>query len=260
MRTPEPFAAPRSVSFRIRPRIPQIPSMRARNLFGSARARHWLLALAALAAVSLSMGPATARADGTQATIWVQVMDSCRQGLPGASLTLVAPGGSQITAGPSSGTKRVTVVHGGTCPAQRGNCQTVPVGCLSWIVTAPTSGTDTYTIQEAPTFNLADGFQENPSGATAFTGFVPCNGGSACQTESATFTLGVDGTVIGTTTNVYPDGKTATYPAGGTFAGTQIDPIVFHNFQLGTGSCDGDGDADDHLTGSPSSHCDSDAD
>ena len=39
-----------------------------------------------------------------------------------------------------------------------------------------------------------------------------------------------------------------------------VDPIVFHNFQLGNGSCDGDSDADDHLTGSPSVHCDSDND
>jgi hypothetical protein len=29
---------------------------------------------------------------------------------------------------------------------------------------------------------------------------------------------------------------------------------------LGNGSCDGDGDADDHLTGSPSVHCDNDHD
>lgn len=254
MRAPELFAASRRVSFRIH------PWRRAKHLFRSTLDRRWMLALAAFAVIALSHGPATARADGTQTTIWVQVMDSCRQGLPGASFTLVAPDGSQITAGPSSGTKRVTVVHGGTCPAQRGNCQLVPVGCLSWTVTAPAIGTVTYIIQENPTFNATDGFQENPSGATAFTGFVPCNGGSACRTESATFTIGADGTVTGTTTNVYPDAKTATYPAGATFAGTQIDPIVFHNFQLGAGSCDGDADADDHLTGSPSSHCDSDAD
>lgn len=192
-------------------------------------------------------------------TIWLQVMDSCKQGLPGANFTLVAPDGTLHQAGPSAGTKRVTV-SSGKCPLQRGNCKTVPTGCISWLITPPSSGVATYTIKENPTWNASDGFYENPSGATAFTGFVPCNGGSACQSESATFTINAQGVVQGTTINILPDGKSSMYPSGGTFSAAQTDPIVFHNFQLGKGSCDGDSDRDDHLTGSPSSHCDSEHD
>ena len=193
-------------------------------------------------------------------TVWLQVMDSCKLAVPGANFTLVAPNGTKFNAGPSAGTKRVAV-SSGTCPLQQGNCQTVQTGCVSWIITPPTSGAATYTIKEHPTFNATDGFFENPPGTTAFTGFVPCNGGSACQSESATFTVSSNGVVRGTTTNIYPDGKSTMYPAGGTFAGTQTDPIVFHNFRLGNASCDGDEDADDHLTGSTSSsHCDNDED
>jgi len=192
-------------------------------------------------------------------TIWLQVMDSCKEALPGANFTLVTPTGTKINAGPSAGTKRVTV-GSGSCPLQRGNCLAVPTGCLKWIITRPSSGSATYTIKERPTFDATDGFYENPPGPTAFTGFVPCNGGSACRSESATFTVSSTGVVRGTTTNIYPDGTSTMYPAGSTFTATQTDPIVFHNFQLGTGSCDGDKDRDDHLTGSPSSHCDSEHD
>jgi len=62
-------------------------------------------------------------------------------------------------------------------------------------------------------------------------------------------------------------GTSVSYPAAaahaGTsfYAGTKSDPIVVHDFGLAAPSsnpalrCDGDGDADDHLTGTPSSHC-----
>ncbi|HEY7416128.1 MAG TPA: hypothetical protein VH593_13120, partial [Ktedonobacteraceae bacterium] len=86
------------------------------------------------------------------------------------------------------------------------------------------------------------------------------NGGSACRSENAAFTINSSGIVSGMTTNIFPDGKSTTYPSSGQARGTQSDPIVFHNFMLGNGSCDGDHDADDHLTGSPSSHCDNDTD
>ncbi len=191
--------------------------------------------------------------------VWLQVMDSCKQALPGANFTLINPNGSSVDMGPSAGKKRVTV-SSGSCPLQRGNCQKVPTGCLSWAITPPMSGIATYHIVEKSTWNASDGFYENPSGATSFTGFVPCNGGSACRGESATFAVDASGTVKGTTTNIYLNNARAIYPSTGTFTGTQIDPIVFHNFQLGNGSCDGDNDADDHLTGSPSTHCDSDSD
>jgi hypothetical protein len=63
--------------------------------------------------------------------------------------------------------------------------------------------------------------------------------------------------VSATVKNVYPDGKVVVWPTtGNTYTATQTDPVVMHNFQLGNISCDGDNDADDHLTGTPSSHCD----
>lgn len=192
-------------------------------------------------------------------TVWLQVMDSCKQGLPGAKFTLVAPDGTSSGPQTSAGTKRVTV-SSGTCPLQRGNCQRVPTGCVSWAITPPGTGTDLYEIRENSTFNSQDGFDENPAGKTPFSGFVPCNGGSACGSESATFAIDSAGVVAGATTNVFPDGHSVVYPSSGHALGTQADPIVFHNFQLGDGSCDGDDDADDHLTGSPGAHCNSDED
>ena len=191
--------------------------------------------------------------------VWLQVMDSCRQALPGANFTVIGPNNSSMDIGPSPGKKRVTV-SSGSCPVQRGNCQRVSTGCLSWNINPPVSGIATYRIIEKPTWNASDGFYENPPRATRFTGFVPCNGGSACRSQTATFTVDASGIVKGTTTNIYPDNAKAVYPSKSVFTGTQIDPIVFHNFQLGNGSCDGDNDADDHLTGTPSRHCDSDSD
>ena len=237
-------------------------SQRGRPL---AKAHRWLsplalvLVLAGLFTMNTTHNMLPLRAASPSTTIWLQVMDSCQQALPGANFKLVAPDGTNVKAGPSAGTHRVTVVSG-TCPLQRGNCQTVPTGCVSWLITPPTSGIATYTIQENPTWDATDGFYENPPEAAAFTGFVPCNGGSACQTENATFTVDSKGVVSGATTNIYPDGTTTRYPASGTFSGTQTDPFVFHNFGLGNGSCDGDNDKDDHLTGTPSTHCDNDHD
>ena len=226
-----------------------------------AKVHHWLsplalaLVLGGLFAMNTTHNAMQVHAAGP-VTIWLQVMDSCKQALPGANFTLVAPDGTKIGAGKSAGTSRVTV-SSGTCPLQRGNCLAVPTGCVKFIITSPTLGT--YKIKEHPTLDATDGFYENPPGATAFTGFVPCNGGSACQSERATFTI-TNGVVKGTTTNIYPDGMTSMYPSGSTFSGTQTDPVVFHNFQLGNGSCDGDSDKDDHLTGSPSAYCDNDHD
>ncbi len=193
------------------------------------------------------------------ARVWLQVMDSCRQALPGANFTLIDPSGSSVDNGPSPGKRRVTV-SSGSCPVQRGDCQGVPTGCLSWDIEPPVSGTATYLIVEKSTWDASDGFYENPPGTTSFTGFVPCNGGSSCRNQTATFTVDASGVVRGNTINIYPDRFKAVYPSRGAFAGTQTDPIVFHNFQLGNGSCGSDNDADNHLTGSPSSHCRSDND
>jgi len=225
-----------------------------------------LIPLLFIAASLLSLASVGSAHAASTITVYLQVMDSCRQALPGANFTLVNPDSSTVNAGPSAGTKRVSV-GSGTCPLSRGNCATVPTGCVTFAITPPGSGTATYTIKENPTFVALDGFYENPPGATSFSGFVPCNGGSACpgafnpaNAQSATFTVNSSGTVSAVTTNPYPDGKFSHYPSSGSSAGTQTDPAVFHNFQLGTGSCDGDSDADDHLTGSPSSHCNNDHD
>ncbi|HEX3605743.1 MAG TPA: hypothetical protein VH134_07450, partial [Candidatus Dormibacteraeota bacterium] len=79
---------------------------------------------------------------------------------------------------------------------------------------------------------------------------------SACQSEVGDVTVGPNGSVSGTVTAVYPDGTVKTWPDnGGPYSGAPDDPLVIHDFGLGPGSCDGDGDADDHLTGTPSSHC-----
>ncbi len=172
-------------------------------------------------------------------TIWLQVMDSCQQALPGATFQL-SGNGVTLTSNVSIGTQRVTVTSvRGQCPLQQGNCASMKVGCVSWTVDIPPA-TTTYTLTQTGI----------PSG------FVPCNGGSACQYEVGTVTVNSNGSVSSTMKNVYPDGY-VTYTSNTT---TALDPIVFHDFQLGNGSCDGDGDTDDHLTGLPSSHCDSDHD
>jgi hypothetical protein len=73
--------------------------------------------------------------------------------------------------------------------------------------------------------------------------------------------VGSGGGLSAIVTAVYPDGTTATWPSTGSYSGTPSDPIVFHDFGLAApgsahnAQCDGDGDADDHLTGTPSSHC-----
>jgi hypothetical protein len=134
-------------------------------------------------------------------------------------------------------------VSTGTCPLQRGNCATFHIGCITFDG-VPAPGTYSMRVIHTPPANTS-----NPQG------YAPCQGGSACQSEVATITVSAGGSVQATVTSVYPDGFTLTTPSGGSFAGTAADPIVFHLFGLGSGSCDSDGDADDHLTGSPSSHC-----
>jgi hypothetical protein len=184
-------------------------------------------------------------ASGT-ATVWLQTMDACQQAIPGAGFTLSSTSLSQV-AGPGKGAKPVTVAAApGGCPLQRGNCTTVPslTGCVSWNVPIPDTGTVTYSIRQSRT----------PKG------YVPCTGGSACRDESVQLSVDATGTVTAKVTNIYPDGTSVVWPTSGSYSGAETDPIVFHDFLLGNGSCDGDGDADDHLAGAPSTHCDSDAD
>lgn len=185
------------------------------------------------------------RSTATTVTVWLQTMDSCRQAIPGAYFTLKGNGLDSI-AGPGPGTKPVTVGPG-NCPLQRGDCVTVTTSCLTWTLPVPTTGSMTYKIKETM----------HPKG------YVPCDGGSVCPggPEVVTLTVDATGTVSATTLNIYPDGTSVVYPTSGApYTATQSDPIVTHNFQLGRGSCDGDHDKDDRLTGSPGTHCDSDSD
>ncbi len=194
-----------------------------------AKVHYWLstlalvLVLGGLFAFNTTQHTTQAHAAGS-VTVYLQVMDSCKQALPFAKFTLVAPNGTTIATGTSAGSSRVTV-SSGTCVLQRGNCATVPTGCVKFIIASPTTGT--YKIKEHSTSVSVSGisFLENPVWPTAAR-----------------------------TTTTYPTVSGVI----GTFKGTQTDPIVFHNFQLGTGSCDGDHDKDDFLTGSASSHCNND--
>jgi len=185
-----------------------------------------------------------------QAQIVVQTIDSCRAAIGGATFTLQDSSGATIetqTAAPGGPT---TVRTGGGCPIQGGDCVSVPVGCVTFTADIPASGSSTFTLVETAT----------PAG------YRPCNGGSACQSESMTIVIDSGGGVQATTTNVEPDGFVEHFPSvdpntGATFwSGTPADPGLFYDMRLGNVSCDGDNDADDQNTGSPSSHCDNDND
>ena len=202
-----------------------------------------LVAFSLLSVGTVSASTHSVTATSGRVTIWLQTMDSCKQAIPGPKYVLIG-NGLQLSAGPAPGTKPVTVGTGG-CPLQQGNCITVPTGCVSWTISIPSS-TLTYKIKETYW----------PSG------YVPCTGGSVCPAGPDVITLKISSTghVSVTVKNTYPDGTSVIWPTSGSYTATKTAPIVVHNFRLGTGSCDGDGDADDRLTGSPSSHCDSDRD
>jgi hypothetical protein len=146
-------------------------------------------------------------------------------------------------------------VASGTCALQQGNCATFTTGCAQFLA-VPYPGTYTFLETVTPPGNTS-----NPEG------YAPCNGGSACRSQKGTVTIDAAGVVKGTVLNVYPDNTSVTYPIASrhsgltSYAGTPADPIVTHNFGLappgynGASQCDGDSDADDHSTGSPSSHC-----
>jgi hypothetical protein len=217
--------------------------------FAQARRWFWPLALV-LVVVGLFAGFAystrSLHAAGT-ATFWVQTMDSCQQAIPGASFKLQGKK-LQNPGGPGPGAGPVTVASAnGNCPLQRGNCSAVPTGCLSWTLPIPAAGSVTYKIIET----------KSPAN------YVYCTGGSVCPRgpEVITLTISSTGAISAKVYNVYPDGTSVTWPTSGApYTGTSTDPAVVHDFGLGNGSCDGDSDADDHLTGSPSVHCDNDHD
>jgi hypothetical protein len=212
----------------------------------------WFTALMlSFVALALSYGSNTVHALSTKPSVtravWLQVMDSCQQAIPGATFKLSGNGLKSVQ-GPAPGSEPQTVKRtGGNCPLQRGNCAKVSTGCLTWSVPIPAQGTATYQISEISSAH----------------NYVPCTGGSVCSGGplTGTLTISSSGNVAATIHNVYPDKASVTWPTSGSpYTATKTDPITVHNFGLGTGSCDGDNDADDHLTGSPSSHCDSDGD
>lgn len=161
----------------------------------------------------------TVHASSTK-TFWVQVMDSCKQALPGVKFVLEG-NGLRVAKGPTPGTKRRTIHHTASCPDQRGNCLTVAfrTGCLSWDIPIPASGPKTYKITES----------------AAPRGFVPCNGGPSCPDgpEVATLIINSRGEISATLLNVSANGRSVTYPTkGAPYTGAETDPAVFHNWEL----------------------------
>jgi len=215
-------------------------------MFGKRRlgAGKGVAAVFVVAASGLTLGGGVLQAHAATGSIWLQTIDSCKQALGGAEYQIVDTSGNfnvTVTTPPQSSLHSLSSSN--TCPLQRGNCATVNYGCVQ-VTGLPLP--DSLTIHEIATPPPTPG---NP------LGFAPCNGGSACRSESDAASVDGGGNVTASTTNVYPDGTSAVYPSSGTFAGTAADPIVFHNFGLGSGNCDGDSDADDQLTGGNSPHC-----
>ena len=190
--------------------------------------------------VAIGVSPVPASATAT-ASFWLQTMDSCKQALGGADYDLTGGGLTMTVSTPAARPHVVSPTSG--CPLQQGDCVSMTVGCVQCSNGPP----GVYKIIQRTT---------PPANPTNPEGYAPCEGGSACQSEVGDVTVSPSGAVSGTVTGVYPDGTVKTWPDnGGPYSGAADDPLVIHDFGLGSGSCDGDGDADDHLTGTPSSHC-----
>lgn len=196
--------------------------------------------------------PLGATAGSSTASVWLQTMDSCKQALGGAGYQLVGAGLDLRVTTPFHTKQQAGSPS--TCPLQQGNCSSITTGCVQFTDLPPGS----YRIHELVT---PKGDNSNPEG------YAACNGGSACQSQEVGLTVSSSGSASATVTNVYPNGTVAVYPTASahsgksTYAGTARDPIVVHNFGLappgfdGAKQCDGDSDADDHSTGTPSSEC-----
>ena len=190
--------------------------------------------------VAIGVSPVPASATAT-ASFWLQTMDSCKQALGGADYDLTGGGLTMTVSTPAARPHVVSPTSG--CPLQQGDCVSMTDGCVQFSNVPP----GVYKIIQRTT---------PPANPTNPEGYAPCEGGSACQSEVGDVTVSPSGAVSGTVTGVYPDGTVKTWPDnGGPYSGAADDPLVIHDFGLGSGSCDGDGDADDHLTGTPSSHC-----
>ncbi len=200
------------------------------------------VAVVALIAGSLSAAVLTSSArvgaaSGGGATIYVQTMDSCHQIKGSAEYALTGGGASAGAVTPSgSGT-----APGSGCPVPTGGCSLGPCAVFNGVA----DGTYRIVTTKTPPPNAS-----NPEG------YAPCEGGSACRSQVADLTVS-GGSVSATVTNVYPNNKVTALH----FSGSSGDPIVFHDFGLakpgsgGFAQCDGDSDADDHSTGSPSGSC-----
>jgi hypothetical protein len=190
--------------------------------------------------------------------VYIQTTDSCMQALSGATFTVAGPGINTTTA-PTSGSRPRGLpgyVHG-HCPIDQGTCLNFSTGCTTTLLNVPASGIATYKFTVAKTA---------PGGYGANLSYAICDNGSDCPhgPEVATVHVRSSGSVSATVLNINPDGTTVTWPTTrSAYSGTQADPVLFHEYGIGNGSlqCDGDHDADDRLTGSPHvAHCDSDHD
>jgi hypothetical protein len=210
----------------------------------------------ALTACSLALllsGVGAAAASGPSTSVTIQTMDSCQRALGSSQYVLTDGAAVNITA--TTPAHPAQTVASGTCALQQGNCATFTTGCAQFLA-VPYPGTYTFLETVTPPANGS-----NPEG------YAPCNGGSACRSQKGAVTIDAAGVVKATVLNVYPDNTSVTYPIASrhsgltSYAGTPADPIVTHDFGLappgynGASQCDGDSDADDHSTGSPSSHC-----
>lgn len=169
-------------------------------------------------------------------TLWLQATDSCQEGLPGASFSLVNASGQATVAPLTRGTERVTISNAeGDCPLAHGSCALLSVGCTTWHIVVPATGSVTYTIVENTTEATTHGltFAENPTGddGSAALGFAPCTGGPGCHGQSGTVTVNSSGSISVTVENVSPDRSVQTY---GPFTGTRTDPVLFHNYGVGS--------------------------
>jgi hypothetical protein len=225
-----------------------------------------VVAILLISAVYFALQPplpvnATTALAGT-VTLWLQATDSCKEGLPGASFSLVNASGQAIAAPVTRGAGRETIgsTNGG-CPIPQGNCALIDTGCTTWNIPIPGAGSVTYKIVEKTTNATANGitFTENPTGpdGSPLLGFAACTGGAACHSESGTVTVSSAGLMSATVNNVAPDRSVQEY---GPFNGTVDDPVLFHNYEIGSDTSDpcvaGAGNVQmNYGTGTEGSHC-----
>jgi hypothetical protein len=227
------------------------------------------LSVASFATVK-NAGAAPVQSSSKTTIIWIQAADSCARALPGATFTVSGPGVNTTTQ-PTTGKKPQTLPsYSATpqskrhCPENRGTCKNSFPGCTSTILNVPTTGTVQYTI----TVN------QLPPGQGDNVSYAPCEGGPACHNDAsghpvkevAYVTVDANSKVQAWVQNTEPDGHQDRWPDTGFFAADQTHPVMFHFFGVsatahGKFTCDNDGDADDHMTGTSKwSHCDNDTD